>query len=156
MQIIKHLSKAGRYDINIISWKKTDWKQGLGVLIPDIPVVDIRIFEDGQPRSGICLTDDMVVAILLHAVKKEAHTEKPILSGRFGKKDFFIYEEIGTICWNARKKLLLTRSSFKVSDQIQYDLPSLHMAYHLLTKNMRKYVFSYVRMWIVRIYSFRK
>ncbi|MEY8369790.1 hypothetical protein AALA24_13640 [Anaerovoracaceae bacterium 42-11] len=123
MQIIKHLSKAGRYDINIISWEKTDWKQGLGVLIYDVPVVDIREFRDGQPGTGICLTDDMVVAMLLHTVKKkEDHTKEPIISGTFGEKDFFIYEKIGTICRKSNKSLLLTKSSFKVSDQVQYDL----------------------------------
>lgn len=120
------LGKAGRYDVSIVTWAKENEKGPLkGPMIYDEQVIDIRIWRDGTPMTGVCITDNMVVALLINACLMEFSTSRgePMLIGNYSGIDFYIYEKIATLKrYNDGSKLVLTRTSFKKKDRYHYDI----------------------------------
>lgn len=122
MKKLKLLGRAGKAEINLMRWERSDANPGLGVLITDQDVVDIRIWKDDVPANGVCLCNDAVIAFLFHCAAYHSRNHE-IRTGTFGNKDFYIYELIATLHRINGMVLLFTRCSFgEKSDNPGYDL----------------------------------
>ena len=130
MKLLKSLGTFGPYEVNKVIWEDGDkgdeGTYGLGVLIFNKPVLDIRRFEYKKgikiPRNGICMTNQMVASCAINMIA-ERKTPKDIqYCGRHREKDFFIHEIIGTLRCTPEYSIILSRTAFLDKDNVKYDI----------------------------------
>jgi len=107
--------------VNIVTWEEKEKIKG--PVIYNEPVVDVRIWREGTPMTGVSLTDGMIFALLINACLETGDVSGVRLKGNFSGIDFYIYDQIASLKrYNDGSKLMLTRTSFRNEDQVRYDI----------------------------------
>lgn len=137
MEIIKTYETNGKFEVNLMRWNEDDISPKLGELITDRDVIDIRIWKDDVPATGVCLLDDMIIAFLFHCTTIADKVGTVYKSGMHRNVNFYIYERVATLRKVFDKELVFTRCSFKeMSDRPGYDLRYWNKDMTMFTKGI--------------------
>lgn len=130
MKLLKSLGTFGPYEVNKVIWEDGDKGDegihGLGALIINEPVLDIRRFEYKKefkiPRNGICMTNQMVASCAINMIAERKPQSEILHTGRHREKDFYIHEIIGTLRSTPEYNIILTRTAFLDQKNVKYDI----------------------------------
>ncbi len=123
MEKIKEYGRAGNYTFSLMVWDDDDQSARRGSLITGDQVLDIRLWKDGEPKNGVCLTPSMAATLLLCGVQLgESEVKEPVHSGKFGKIEFFLYNIYATLGRESGRKVCFTRCAFKDPTHAKYDI----------------------------------